>query len=130
MTTTGLAIAADLDDDDEHEHTVADGYVLRPRNAGATARPWTELLIRPSAAAGLSSADGAVEVTAAWGWSAVPAAVAEACLLQASRLVQRRDAPFGVAGSPETGSEVRLLARVDPDVAVTLGPYRRRVWAR
>jgi hypothetical protein len=46
-------------------------------------------------------------------------------LLQASRLDFRRVAPAGVAGSPETGSEVRLLARVDPDVAVSLKDYIR-----
>ena len=54
----------------------------------------------------------------------------EATLLQASRLAARRDSPFGVAGSPDAGSEMRLLARVDPDVAVALEPYRRRIWTR
>jgi len=43
-----------------------------------------------------------------------------ATVLQANRLLKRRHAPFGVAGSPELGSELRLLARVDPDVAVSL----------
>jgi len=56
--------------------------------------------------------------------------VHEACLLQSSRIAARRDSPFGVAGSPETGSELRLLDRVDPDVAVTLSRYRRRAWVR
>jgi hypothetical protein len=53
----------------------------------------------------------------------VPSAVKQACLIQASRFFTRRYAPFGVAGSPESGSEMRLLAKVDPDVAVILGPY-------
>jgi hypothetical protein len=60
-----------------------------------------------------------------WGWDAVPDAVKEATLLQGSRLDFRRVAPAGVAGSPETGSEVRLLARVDPDVAVSLKDFIR-----
>lgn len=53
----------------------------------------------------------------------IPSAVKQACLIQASRFVTRRYAPFGVAGSPDSGSEIRLLAKVDVDVAVILGPY-------
>lgn len=56
----------------------------------------------------------------------IPAGVTQACLLQASRFFARRYSPFGIAGSPENGSELRLLSRVDPDVAVVLAPYR--VW--
>jgi hypothetical protein len=53
-----------------------------------------------------------------------PAPVKLACMLQASRLVKRRDSPFGVAGSPEFGSELRLLSKLDPDVENLLRPYR------
>lgn len=53
----------------------------------------------------------------------IPSAVKQACLIQASRFFTRRYAPFGVAGSPDSGSEIRLLAKVDVDVAVILGPY-------
>ena len=66
-----------------------------------------------------------MKVTARWGWAAVPSTIKQATLLQASRLLARRDAPFGIAGSPDVGSEIRLLARVDPDVAVAVAPYRR-----
>jgi hypothetical protein len=54
---------------------------------------------------------------------AIPDAVKAACLIQASRFFTRRYAPFGVAGSPDSGSEIRLLAKVDADVAVILGPF-------
>jgi hypothetical protein len=64
-----------------------------------------------------------VKVTALWGWTAVPVAVKQATLLQASRFFSRRHSPYGVAGSPELGSEIRLLARVDPDVGVSLRDY-------
>lgn len=57
------------------------------------------------------------------GEAAVPEAVVNACLLQASRYWSRRSAPFGVAGSPELGNELRLLNKLDPDVEVLLGPY-------
>jgi len=55
----------------------------------------------------------------------VPTTVKQATLLQASRVFARREAPFGVAGSPDMGSELRLLEKVDPDVAVMLVPYVR-----
>jgi hypothetical protein len=64
-------------------------------------------------------------VTAVWGWTAVPTSVKQATLLQASRFHKRRHAPFGVAGSPEMGSEIRLLSRVDPDVSVALRDFNR-----
>ena len=39
---------------------------------------------------------------------------------EASRWFARRNSPYGIAGSPEMGSELRLLAKLDPDVAVML----------
>lgn len=50
----------------------------------------------------------------------VPGPVELACLIQASRWFKRKDAPFGIAGSPELGSELRLLSKLDPDVEVLL----------
>ncbi|MGL5911662.1 MAG: hypothetical protein ACRCZP_16800 [Phycicoccus sp.] len=92
---------------------------FRPLDAPVLGRPWASLLLP-------GWADGAlVTVTARWGWTTVPDAVKYATLLQASRFLARRGTPFGVAGSPEMGNELRLLARVDPDVAVALAPYRR-----
>jgi hypothetical protein len=66
----------------------------------------------------------ALAVTAKWGYAAaIPKSVIEANLLQASRLFSRRQSPYGVAGSPDLGGELRLLAKVDPDVAVLLARY-------
>lgn len=115
MSDTGLAVTF-------QGGAVAD-VLLWPYNAPADGRPWTHLLL-PRA---YPAVDDRLEVAAdVWGWTAVPDAVKEAALLQGSRLDFRRDAPAGVAGSPESGSEIRLLARLDPDVAVSLGDYRRR----
>ncbi|WP_436792662.1 phage gp6-like head-tail connector protein [Actinospongicola halichondriae] len=69
-----------------------------------------------------------VQITATWGWTAVPEAIKSATLLQASRFFARRQSPYGIAGSPEMGNELRLLNKIDPDVAVIVAPYRR-VWA-
>lgn len=129
MTTTGLSVAADLDDSGDYA-TDLDAYALKPVNALVTGRPWTCLVVLPASASQPVGAEDSVEVTARFGWSAVPVAVEEACRLQASRVFKRRDAPFGIAGSPGSGSEMRLLAKVDPDVVVALEPYRKRARPR
>lgn len=116
MTTTGLLVDGGA---------VVDPEFL-PLNAAAKSEPWTALEVAESAV----DDRGRVEITARWGWTTVPTAVVEACLLQASRLAARRGAPFGIAGSPDSGSEMRLLAKVDPDVAVSLEPYRRKARPR
>lgn len=96
-----------------------------PRNAVSVGLAWTHL----HWAADPSGGTGEVDVILPWGWAAVPAAVMLAALLQGSRFVARRDSPLGVAGSPQLGSELRLLANADPDVAVSLEYYRRDWWA-
>lgn len=88
---------------------VADLY---PRNAVSDGYVWTRLRV---------SCGDEVSITARWGWPSIPIPVTQACKLQASRFIARRLAPFGIAGSPEAGSEMRLLARLDPDVAVMVG---------
>jgi hypothetical protein len=100
-------------------------FVLEPRNAAPDGRPWTRLVFTGDSEVRPSSTLDDVSVLAPWGWTATPDTVVQATLLQASRLTKRRDAPFGVAGSPDMGSELRLLARVDPDVAVVLADYMR-----
>lgn len=100
-------------------------YVLEPRNAAAKSRPWTHMLIRPNSTQKPTGARDEVAVTALWGWTAVPSGVKQATLLQASRFFARRQSPYGIAGSPDEGSEVRLLAKVDPDVGVALTSYKR-----
>jgi hypothetical protein len=99
------------------------GFSLYPWNAPAAGRPWTMLV----GAAGVRwpTRERAVRVTARWGWTAVPAEVRQACLIQASRIFRRKDAPFGIAGSPELGSEMRLLSKLDPDVAVLVSGLKR-----
>lgn len=98
----------------------ASGYKLYPVNALKRGRPYERITVPSS---------GTLTLTGKWGWTATPVPVKQSTLLQASRFMARRDSPYGVAGSPSEGSEMRLLARVDPDVAVSLDPYRRNWWA-
>ncbi|MEU7817063.1 hypothetical protein [Pseudonocardia sp. NPDC049154] len=124
MDDAGLEIAFDEDEDETYGAPIT-VHALRPVNAAQKGRPWEDLVVPPRSAVQPTTLDAGVKVTARWGWTEVPTAVKEACLLQASRVLKRRHAPFGVAGSPEAGSEVRLLAKVDPDVEVALAGYKR-----
>jgi hypothetical protein len=44
--------------------------------------------------------------------------------MQASRLFARLDSPLGVAGFGDMGA-MRVSFKMDPDVGMLLGPYRR-----
>lgn len=110
MDADGLVVEAD--------GQAVTGYELGPPNAAVDSKPWTTMVLPCRART--------VAVTALWGWSAVPSQVREGTFLQAARLTVRRSAPFGVAGSPDLGNELRLLARLDPDVVVLLNGLRRR----
>jgi len=102
---------------------VATGVLGLPRNAPDYGRPFTSIAFALSSLPNPMPIADAVLVGAIWGWPAVPGTIHTACLMQASRLLSRRDAPFGVAGSPEMGSEIRLLAKLDPDVEILVQPY-------
>lgn len=119
MTVDGLAVSYDTAEDGTYSAFIEE-YALRPVNAAPNGRPWTEILLQSA-----GDSDAGVEVRARFGWTAIPQPIVQATLLQASRIFNRKNAPFGVAGSPDAGSEMRLLARIDPDVEVVLAPYRR-----
>lgn len=102
-----------------------DSFDLEPVNAVAKGMVWTRLSIKSDSTATPTGAPHEMALTAPWGWSTQPVAVTQASHLQTSRFLSRRDSPYGIAGSPDQGSELRLLARVDPDVGVSLRGYRR-----
>ena len=63
-----------------------------------------------------------LEVTARWGWSAVPAPVKQGCLILAEEIYKLRDSPFGVGGYSQFGI---VRARENPMVWARVGPYAR-----
>ncbi|MGY0060859.1 phage gp6-like head-tail connector protein [Streptomyces sp. LZ34] len=86
-------------------------YETQPENALARGEPITGLL-RSAGTWGRGTAR--VQITALWGWPAVPDEIAQATAIQALRLYKRKDSPEGILGSAEWGA-VRM-GRVDPDV--------------
>jgi hypothetical protein len=127
-TLTGLVVKTDDNDDGTFETTWTIGTDFRaePINAAALGVPWTRLVATGTKAFPTTNRYyPGLRVTAKYGWGAsVPAAVKQAALLLGMKLFKRKDAPFGVAGSMEFGSEVRILPG-DMDAERLLNPYRR-----
>lgn len=125
---TGLVVEIDQDNDDVYESTVTD-YVLRPRDAIANNRPFTQIAVGVgSAVQPIDWPDSARVTTDQWGWSAVPSTIKRACLLQTHRFNKRRVSPFGVKGSPQKGTQQSLMDQVDADVEQMLAPYIKIGW--
>lgn len=124
MTTTGLEVSINSEPGGSYDTllTLNTDYYFEPLNALADNKPYTRIMTRD---ASFPLWTAGVEVVAKWGWSEVPALVEQACLIQASRFYNRRNSPYGIAGSLEQGSELRLLSRLDPDVQLLLQPLVR-----
>lgn len=100
-------------------------YDLEPYNAPLAGRPYTAIRVNPAGRRSFPLDRKGVEIAGSWGYSSsAPVKVREACILQAARLFRRKDAPFGVAGSPEMG-QMSGIPRLDPDVQALLQEFRR-----
>ncbi len=120
------SLFTDEDGDRTYERTwAATDYDLEPFNAALDSWPYTTILTTPKGLytfpVGISKG---VKMVSKWGWPAVPKPIAEACLLAGEKLFKRKDAIFGVVGSPEMGV-LKQMMRDDPDLAILLEPY---VW--
>ena len=126
-TLTDLTVKTDTSADGTFDTTWAStDYQVEPLNnlLKTTARSVNNLravgsYTFPVYGDGLAS----VEVTAKWGWPAVPDSIKQAALMLASRLYGRKASPMGVIGVGDFGP-VRI-SRSDPDIAHLLMDYRR-----
>lgn len=125
-TVTGLVIKTDTSGDGTFDTTWAStDYELRPLNgisAGQPGWPWCEVWAVGTQLFPQTTGRSSVEVTARWGWAAVPAPVKSACLIVAEELFKLKDAPFGVAGFGDMGP---LRVRENPMAMKKLAPYIR-----
>jgi len=124
-TLTGLVVKTDTNADGTFDTTWASTDIqVEPLNNLVKGRSVNNLravgdYLFPVYGDGLAS----VEVTAKWGWPAVPDPIEQATLMMASRLYGRKASPMGVIGVGDFGP-VRI-SRSDPDVAHMLMDYRR-----
>ena len=113
----------------------ASDYQLEPLNGNLDGLTWSYDKIRavgdylfPTVNANYGD-QALVQVTAVFGWPAVPEPVTQATIIQASRIFKRYDSPLGVVGFGDLG-QIRVSRYLDPDMAQLVEPYRRmRIFA-
>lgn len=122
-TATGVVVKTDTADNGTYDTTLAvtTDYITEPPNALAQSRPLRRIVYLTGAFP-TAGHRPRVQVTAKWGWPAVPAQVRDACLIKAARLFRRADSPEGVAGVGDFGV-VRISRYEDPDVSMLLAPF-------
>ena len=136
-TLTGLVVKTDSGDNGTFDQTwtVNTEYIAEPFNGtvdGITGWPYTQIdavgsRYFPRSMIG-SGRRPRVQVTAKWGWAAVPESVKQATKLKAARLFQRKDAVGAQGGFAGGGSGfsvplIRVDVREDPDVVELLRPF-------
>jgi len=131
-TRTGLVVKTGTDGTTFPTTWASTDYILEPRNAGvvgtgstADAHAFWEIVAIAGRTFSTHAYRPTLQVTAKFGWSAVPIEVTEACILKAASLFKRKDAPFGAAGFDQFGA-VRI-GRNDPGVVELLAAYKHPV---
>lgn len=124
-------LQTDDDGDRTYENTwAATDYDLLPDNAVLDGKPYTRIELAPYGDYAFpEGVRKGVKITGRFGYNATdshPDVVREACLIQAARIFKRKDAPFGVTGSPEMG-QMQPIAKIDPDVELMLLGVKRLI---
>lgn len=95
-------------------------FLLEPVNNPLNDKPVRTIVRIPRVCLPFPPGPQSVRVTGTFGWATTPALVKQAVGIQASRLYNRRNAPFGIlAVGADTGAAMRL-PKVDQDVAELL----------
>ena len=105
----------------------ASDYQLEPLNGivdGITGYPATRIRAVNDFLFNVLDQEATVRVTGTWGWSAVPTAIKQATVIQASRIFKRNDSPLGIAGFGDMGA-IRVGTQLDPDVRQLIDNFRK-----
>lgn len=128
-TTTGLIVKIDEDGDGTFETTLAitTDFILKPLNAAdrVPVWPYTEVYLADNYRFPcLANGRPGVQVTAKFGWPAVPDDVTKACLIQAAQLFKAKDTAFDVADFGQEGP-IRVGQPMNKLARGLLAPYRK-----
>lgn len=122
-TTSGLIVATDGGNDGTYETTwTAADYQLEPLNGIEGGESgWPYYIIRAVAGRQFPhNRRASLQVTAPWGWTAVPAGVHEASLVVAEEIYALKDTRFGVGGVAEWGT---IRVRENPMAMKMIAKY-------
>lgn len=123
-TATGLIVKIDsgLNGAYATTLTIATHFVLTPPNAGDDGTPYTGIRLVDGVYTFPMGDRPGVQVTAKFGFAAVPAAVAQACLIQAVLLYKATDAAMGGLSFGD-GAFMRVRAGLNPVAQSLVEPY-------
>lgn len=107
-STTSLVVKVDQGNDGTYETTWTLGthFFLEPLDAVAAdgdSRPYDSITTVDGTIFPTYGRRPHIQVTALWGWPAVPSLVTEACYQLAEETFKLKDAPFGIAGVNDFG---------------------------
>ncbi len=126
IANTSVTVKTDDDGDGTYETTWTQNtdYQLYPLVATLNSQPYNRIVAvgAKSYPIFLSPSKPLIEVTAEFGWNAVPDDIREATILLAMRGFARLNAALGVVGFADMAIQVRA---VDPDVRDLLNPFRK-----
>lgn len=125
VATNSITIKIDTAANGTYATTLVQGvdYLLEPTDTVLQSRPYLNARMVGGATFPLfvTPSFPTVQVTAQWGWNAIPDDVNQACVLLAMRQFARLNAALGVVGFADMAITVRA---VDPDVRDLLSPYK------
>ena len=126
-TTTGLVVKTDDGEAGTFPTTwTSSDYQLEPLNAkvNGQAHAYTAIRATRTLTFPRNGGEALVQVTANWGWPSVPAAVTQACIVQALQLFKAVDAPFGATAQGDVGI-LRLRSGLHPTAEALVRQYKR-----
>jgi Phage gp6-like head-tail connector protein len=129
-TTAGLIVALDYSNAGTYSTTITStNYQLEPLNGVVDGTPgWPYYKIRaiqtwyPLWYTSIGDPRTSIQITAQWGWAAVPDPVMQACLVLAEEIFKLKDAPYGIAGFSNYGA---VRVRANPKVYELLQRFIR-----
>jgi hypothetical protein len=131
MDTTGITIEVDTSNTKTYTDDISStGYILRPQDAIAKNRPYTQVAILPTSSVQPTIYTDCIKMTAPWGWTSVPSTVKEASMLQTNRINKRRTTPYNTTGNTKKGTQIttNLIDQLDKDIEVMLEPFVKIGW--
>ncbi len=127
--TSALVVKVDGNNDGVYETTLTlnTDFRLEPINGRlhGHAWPYTRIVSINRTFFTNYSDRPSVQVKAAWGWTAIPAAVKQATLIEGAAIFNRKNSPAGVLGGFSDFGPIRVSRFADPDVARYLSDFRK-----
>lgn len=131
-TTTGLVVKTDDDDDGSFGTTltITTHFIVLPTNAAdeTPVEPFRSIRVVDTSGGSFpmsTSGRPGVQVTAKFGWPAIPDEVVKATLIQAVQLFKASDAVFGGVQMGVDGGVLRVRGAMNPMAAALLDPFVR-----